>query len=428
MKEKLELAGCLARKRVLVCVGAGGVGKTTLSAALALEAARAGRRALVLTIDPARRLEGALGAGALGNEPRALPAERLARLGVTGGGTLSAMMLDTKRSFDALVERFAESAAARERIFANRFYQQLSDALAGSAEYAAMERVYELAEGGAFDLIVVDTPPAQHALDFLEAPQRLVAFLDGALVKVLLHPAFAAGRFGFRMFQRGARRTLQLMERVSGLAFLEDLSDFLLAFEGMSQGFRERAERVRALLLGPESAFVLAAAPARESQAQAEQLFARLAELDVPLAGVIVNRVRVWPGGGDAPAQIAPGGAEAAAVEALASALARSEGAAFPARDAAHAALESARGFAALVRAHAEATRALRDAASARGLFWRRVPELPRDVHDLEALARVADELAAGATPSSGAESPDKPRAARKTSARGSSGNKDRPR
>ncbi len=428
MKVKLKLAACLARSRLLVCVGSGGVGKTTLSAALALEAARAGRRALVLTIDPARRLEGALGVGALGNEPRAVPAERLARLGVTGGGSLAAMMLDTKRSFDALVERFAESDAARERIFANRFYQQLSDALAGSAEYAAMERVYELAESGAFDLIVVDTPPAQHALDFLEAPQRLVAFLDGAVVKVLLHPAFAAGRFGFRMFQRGARRTLQVMERVSGLSFLEDLSDFLLAFEGMSQGFRERAEHVRALLLGRGAAFVLAAAPSRESQAQAEQLFARLAELGVPLAGVIVNRVRVWPGGGDAPAEIAPGKAEADALGALADAFARSEGAAFPAREAARAALEAARGHAALVRAHAAALQPLQAAARARGLFWRRVPELPRDVHDLEALARVAAELAAGATPSSAAESPDTPRAVRKTSARGSSGSTGRPR
>jgi anion-transporting ArsA/GET3 family ATPase len=394
VKVKLELGACLARKRLLVCVGSGGVGKTTLSAALALEAARAGRRALVLTIDPARRLADALGVGELGNEPRAVPAERLAQLGVAGEGTLAAMMLDTKRSFDALVERFAESDAARERIFANRFYQQLSDALAGSAEYAAMERVYELAESGAFDLIVVDTPPAQHALDFLEAPQRLVAFLDGALVKLLLHPAFAAGRFGFRMFQRGARRTLQVMERVSGLSFLEDLSDFLLAFEGMSQGFRERAEHVRALLLGREAAFVLAAAPSHESQAQAEQLFERLAELGVPLAGVIVNRVRVWPGGGEAPAEIAAGKAEAEALAALADAFARSEGAAFPARDAARAALAATRSYAALVRAHGAATRPLRAAAAARGLFWRRVPELPRDVHDLEALARVAAELA----------------------------------
>jgi anion-transporting ArsA/GET3 family ATPase len=425
---KLALRACLARKRLVVCVGSGGVGKTTLSAALALEAARAGRRALVLTIDPARRLADALGIPELGNEPRALPAARLAQLGVVGDGTLSAMMLDTKRSFDALVHRFAESEAVRERIFANRFYQQLSDALAGSAEYAAMERVHELSESRRFDLIVVDTPPSQHALDFLEAPQRLVAFLDGALVRLLLHPAFAAGRFGFRVFQRGARRTLHVLERVSGLAFLEDLSEFLLAFEGMSGGFRERAARARALLLGSQTAFVLASSPARDAQAQAELLRARLAALGAPLAGVIVNRVRVWPGGGEAPPEIAARDAEPAVLAALAEALARSEGAAFPAQEAARAALEATRSYAALVRAHAAAIQPLREVAEAQGLFFRRVPELPRDVHDLEALARVAAALAGGVTPSSAAGSPDTPRAAPTTSARGSSGSTGRPR
>jgi anion-transporting ArsA/GET3 family ATPase len=326
------------------------------------------------------------------------------------------------------VRRFAESDAARERIFANRFYQQLSDALAGSAEYAAMERVCELAESRAFDLIGVDTPPSQHALDFLEAPQRLVAFLDGALVRVLLHPAFAAGRFGFRVFQRGVRRTLHTLERVSGLSFLEDLSEFLLAFEGMSGGFRERAQRVRALLVGSDAAFVLATAPARDSQAQAAQLLARLGELRVPLAGVIVNRVRAWPGGGDAPAELASGVEEEEALAALAGAFARSEGPAFPAQRAARAALEATRSYAALVRAQLAAMRPLREAADAQGLFWRRVPELARDVHDLDALARVAAELAAGATPSSVAGSPGKPRAAPRTNARGSSGSKGRPR
>ncbi len=393
MKVRLDLPACLARRRLLVCVGSGGVGKTTLSAALALAAARAGRRALVLTIDPARRLADALDVGELSNEPREVPAARLSALGAASG-SLSAMMLDTKRSFDALVERFAESAAVRERIYANRFYQQLSDALAGSAEYAAMERVHELTESGAFDLVVVDTPPSQHALDFLEAPQRLVAFLDGALVKLLVHPAFAAGRFGFRVFQRSAQRTLQLVERLSGLSFLEDLSEFLLAFESMSAGFRERAQRARGLLLGREAAFVLAAAPTRESQSQAHALLARLDELGAPLAGVIVNRVRVWPGGGDAPAAVATGAAEPPALAALAAAFVRSEPAGFPAEAAARAALEAARTTAALVRAHAAAAQPLREMAAARGLFWRSVPELPRDVHDLDALARVAAALA----------------------------------
>jgi anion-transporting ArsA/GET3 family ATPase len=298
-----------------------------------------------------------------------------------------------KRSFDDLVERFAENADARDRILQNRIYQHVSDALAGSAEYSAMEKVFELSERREYDLIVVDTPPSQHALDFLEAPQRLLEFLDSRLVQLLLHPAFAAGRFGFRLFQRSAQRILQLLERVSGLAFLEDVSEFLLAFEGMSEGFRARARSVRALLLGPSSAFVLAAGPSAESAEQASLLLDRLVASGVPMAGVIVNRVRVWPGGGDAPASIAEGAEEAPAIETLRSALARSEGAGFPALEAARAAVAATRTYAALVRAHALASGRLRSTAEARGLFWLRVPELPRDVHDLIGLCRIAAAL-----------------------------------
>ena len=221
--------------RLIVCVGCGGVGKTTVAAALGIEAARAGRRTLVLTIDPARRLADALGVE-LSGEAREIPLPALER----SSGSLSALMLDMKRTFDGLVERFAENAEIRERIFANSIYQHVSDALAGSAEYSAMERVYQVAESGDYDLIVVDTPPAQHALDFLEAPQRLIDFLESRLVALLIHPAFSAGRLGLKFFQRGARRVLQLLEGVTGLSFLEDLSEFLLAFEGMAAGFRGR--------------------------------------------------------------------------------------------------------------------------------------------------------------------------------------------
>ena len=216
----------------------------------------------MLTIDPARRLADALGIAELGNQPTDLPRERLTALGVPPEGRLAALMLDMKRTFDELVARFADSEEARQRILGNRIYQHVSDALAGSAEYSAMEKVFELSERRDFDLIVVDTPPSQHALDFLEAPRRLVEFLDSRLVQMLLHPAFAAGRFGVRLFQRGSERVLRLIERVSGVAFLEDISEFLLAFEGMSEGFRERAREVQARLVGPDAAFVLAASPA----------------------------------------------------------------------------------------------------------------------------------------------------------------------
>jgi anion-transporting ArsA/GET3 family ATPase len=380
-------------RRILVCVGAGGVGKTTMAAALALGAARSGRRALVLTIDPARRLADALGVGALGNEPRAIPREVLTRLGVPAAGSLSALMLDMKRTFDDLVERFAESPAARDRILQNRIYQHVSDALAGSAEYSAMEKVFQLAESGSFDRLIVDTPPSQHALDFLEAPQRLLEFLDSGVVQLLLHPAFAAGRFGFRVFQRGARRVLQLIERVSGVAFLEDVSEFLMAFEGMSEGFRQRAHRVNALLTGPETGFVLAAGPAAESVAHAQAFLARLRSSGVPLTGVVLNRARVWPESGPPPLSVPAQGQASEALQALAAALGPTLGGAEDAAAAARAAIAATSEYASLVRRDEEATRSLREGALALGCFWRRVPELPRDIHDLDGLARVAEAL-----------------------------------
>jgi anion-transporting ArsA/GET3 family ATPase len=386
----------LERARIAVCVGCGGVGKTTLAAALALEAARRGRRALVLTIDPARRLADALGTGPLGHEARELPREALAKVGVPEHGSLSAMMLDMKRTFDGLVERFAESPAARDRVLQNPIYQHVSDALAGSVEYSAMERVFEIHERGEFDLVVVDTPPAQHALDFLEAPQRMIEFLDSRIVQVLIHPAFTAGRFGFRLFQRGTRRVLQVMERVTGLGFLEDISEFLLAFESMSEAFTRRARKVRELLVGPQAAFVLVSGPGLESVRQATGFLDRLESFRVPLTGVLVNRVHLWPGGSAPPEDLAtdPRPADLAR---LARALAQAGEAGFPAEAAARAAFATAADYAALVRREAEATLPLRRRARRQGRFWNQIAELPGDVHDLEGLALLADAILAEA-------------------------------
>jgi anion-transporting ArsA/GET3 family ATPase len=391
-----EPAEALRARRILVCVGCGGVGKTTIAAALALEAARAGRRALVITIDPARRLANALGLERLDDEPSELPRERLEPLGLPPRGSLWASMLDQKRTFDGLVERFAADPAARERIFANPIYQHVSDALAGSAEYTAMERVYELATRGEFELIVVDTPPAQHALDFLEAPQRLLAFLDSRLVHLLIHPAMSAGRLGARFFQRGTRLALHWIERITGIGFLQDVSEFLLAFEGMAGGFRARAERVRGLLRGPETGFVLVAGPERESVAQASEFLARLEDFGVRLDGVVANRVRLWPGGGAAPAE----DARPEDVAALARALAARAGAGYPAQQAAQAAADCAAGYAALARRDERALRALRERAVDGGRrFWRAVPELSQDVCDLSSLSRVGALVAARQEP-----------------------------
>jgi anion-transporting ArsA/GET3 family ATPase len=381
------------RRRVAVCVGSGGVGKTTLAAALALSAARRGRRAVVVTIDPARRLADALGVGELGNEPREIPRAQLRALEVPEQGQLSAMMLDMKRTFDELVERFAPDAVSRERILTNPIYRHVSDALAGSAEYSAMEKVFEISERREFDLVVLDTPPSQHALDFLEAPERLLEFLDSTLVRMLVHPAFAAGRFGFRLFQRSTQRVLRLLERVSGMAFLEDISEFLLAFEGMAEGFRDRARRVRGLLLGPECGFVLATGPTPESVAHAQAFLDRLEASRVRLAGVVANRLRAWPGGGRPPARVPDGVSEAEALAALESALARDGGEGFPAGDAARAALAAVSSYASMARRDAEALAPLAERARRAGCFWRCVPELPRDVHDLEGLAWMAEHV-----------------------------------
>jgi anion-transporting ArsA/GET3 family ATPase len=381
----------LLARRVVACVGAGGVGKTTLAAAIGLGAAKRGRRVLVLTIDPARRLADALGVGALGPEPQAIPRALLTKLGVPAEGQLFAMMLDMKRTFDELVTRFAPDAAARERIFANRIYQHVSDALAGSAEYSAMEKVYEMSARPEFDLVVLDTPPSAHALDFLEAPERLIGMLDSRLVQLLLHPALSAGRLGLRLFQRGAHQAFVLIERITGFGFLEDVSEFLLAFEGMSEGFRRRAEAVRRLLFGSETAFVLAAAPSGESVAHARDLLARLEAHGARVVGVVANRIRAWPEGETPPLPRA--GEREAWLADLTRAFAARGGAAFPARLAATAALDVLDGYAAAVSRDGEATAPLLAAASSSGCFVRRIPELPRDVHDLAGLAWIAEQF-----------------------------------
>jgi anion-transporting ArsA/GET3 family ATPase len=377
--------------RIVVCVGCGGVGKTTVAAALALEAARRHRTVAVITIDPARRLADALGVDKLGNEPQEIPRDQLTALGVPEDGGMFAMMLDMKRTFDDLVERFAESPAARDAVLANPIYRHVSDALAGSVEYSAMEKVFQLCEQERFDLVIVDTPPAQHALDFLDAPQRMVDFLESRIVQILIHPAMAAGRFGFKVFHRGARKVLQLLEKVSGLGFLEDISEFLMAFEHMSEGFRDRALQVRELLLGPEASFILVAGPARESALQAEQLHHRLEATGVPLSAVLINRVHRWPGDSGVPPLSADTPAAPADVAALATALAQSEGADFPATAAAEAAIAAATGYAEQVRRDVRATESLQRRTERQGRYWGTIPELAEDVHDLAGLGRVAD-------------------------------------
>ena len=286
----------LATSRVLVCAGTGGVGKTTIAAALGLQAAALGRHTLILTIDPARRLADALGLANLGSVPT--PVE-LKGAGMPGDersrGRLDAMMLDPKPTFDRLVTSLTPDKAARERILDNRIYRHLSEALAGSAEYAAMEQVHEAVESGHYDLVIVDTPPSSHALDFLRAPRRLRDFLESRFVKALVQPAMHASRFGFRIFGRSLHRMIGLLDRLAGVGFLDDLTEFLSAIDGLSEGFRERATRVEDVLLGDHASFVLVCAVTSNSEPDTLEFLKQLDDLGVHLAAVIVNRVRPWP-------------------------------------------------------------------------------------------------------------------------------------
>ena len=294
------LRAAVRDRKVLVVGGAGGVGKTTTAAALALQAAVAGRQVLVCTIDPSRRLVTSLGLRQLGDKPRALD---LGKVAPEAKGTLFAMTLDTQRTFDALVERHAPTAEARKRILENRFYQQVSAALAGSHEYMAMEKLLELVADPRFDLVVLDTPPTRHALDFLEAPERLMGFLDASVLRYVLRPYFVAGRLTLKVATRTGALALKVADRVLGVQFLQDLSEFFLAFEGMYDGFKQRAAEVQKLLRDPRSAFVLVAAPTKASLDEALFFHRRLDEAGMPFVGFIVNRVHPDPGAAGAPSR-----------------------------------------------------------------------------------------------------------------------------
>lgn len=302
-------------RRILVAVGTGGVGKTTLAAALAVGGAQRGKRVLVLTIDPARRLADALGVE-LSHTPRPLPRDVLDAAGVRGPGAIDAMMLDTKRTFDELLERYARDPEMRERVMANPIYRNLTDALAGSREYSAMEKLYQLATEDDYDLIVLDTPPAAHALHFLDAPRRLTGFLDSQLLRLLFRPALAMGRTGFRLFRAGSNLVLQVMERVTGVEFLRVVSEFLLAFESLWGEVATRAREIDAVLRDPGCGFVLVVGPDPVQARRAGEFRARLERERIRLIGAVLNRVRTWPG-----AAIPPPEALEAAAERLTGAL-----------------------------------------------------------------------------------------------------------
>jgi len=270
----------LARKDVCIVAGSGGVGKTTTSAAIALGMAARGKRVAVLTIDPARRLANSLGLPELGNEERRVEADVK--------GELWAMMLDSKRTFDDLVEWHAPDAATRDAVLGNRIYKELSSAVAGSQEYMAMEKLHELHQEGRFDLLVLDTPPTRNALDFLDAPKRLSTFIDSRSLQLFT----ASGFFGLKVLGRGTGVLFSVMKRLTGIDLLQDLSEFFNSFGEMSKGFRERADRVNDLLADSRTAFLLVTSPRRDAIEEAGWFHNRLLDSGMPFAGAVVNRVQ----------------------------------------------------------------------------------------------------------------------------------------
>ncbi len=283
-----SVAELLDGKRICICAGSGGVGKTTTSAAIAAGMAARGKRVAVLTIDPAKRLADSLGLPELGNTERQIDPSLFTQAGVDPGeGELWAMMLDAKQTFDEVVEKHAPDAETRERILSNRIYQQLSAALAGSQEYMAMEKLFEIHAEDRYDLLVLDTPPSRNALDFLDAPKRLTQFIEGRALQVFMKPT----GFGMKVFGRGTSMMFSILRRVTGVDLLEDLAEFFQSFSSMVGGFRERAKRVNELLGNPETSFLVVCGPQDEPIAEGLHFHQKLAEAQMPFGGAIVNKV-----------------------------------------------------------------------------------------------------------------------------------------
>ncbi len=363
------LARRLADKEVLVCVGAGGVGKTTTSAALALGLAMRGQKVAVVTIDPARRLATALGLQELPGEPHRIDASALSDAGIELPGELWAMMLDTKRTFDEVVARLASDESARQEILANPVYRELSTAVAGSQELGAIAKLYELHAEHDFDVIVLDTPPSRNALDFLDAPGRLLGFLDGRALQVFLAPSGLTAR----LFGRGTALVFAIFARVTGVDMLNELSRFFRSMSSVIAGFGERTRSVAALLRSPQTAFVIVTSPEPEPVSEAAFLAERLRAADMPLEELIVNRVQLDGLGGHSPqevSQLLAGALGAALADKVASNLADFDVLACRDRDA----------IARLSRLLARGTPIV-------------VPQLDEDVQDLLGLARIAEYL-----------------------------------
>ena len=287
-----ELRCVIEDQSLIVCVGSGGVGKTTTAAAIGIQAAIEGRRAIVVTIDPARRLANSLGLEALGNDERAIPLEKFTGAGVTPKGTLHAMMLDTQTTFDELIRRVSKDDDSRDRVLGNRVYRHISDTLSASHDYMASEKLYDLHHSGRYDLVVLDTPPMKNAIDFLEASGRLSRFLDDKIVSWFLKPHKGGKRRGLGLLQAPGALVYRLLGNVFGNDFLDEISEFFLAFSDLISGFKERADVVSQLLRNHEKTrFLIVCTPKSTSMEEARYFHSQLKERRMPGDLFIVNRV-----------------------------------------------------------------------------------------------------------------------------------------
>lgn len=374
----MSVARLLETSRVVVCVGSGGVGKTTVAASLALLGAMRGRRAMVLTIDPARRLAQSLGVATLRIGGERIPAERFAEAGLEPAGELSAGMLDQTSAWDAFITRHSPSVEVRDSILANDFYQHLSRSFAGSTEYMAIEELCRIDESGDFDLIVLDTPPTGHAIDFLEAPRRLEDFFDRGVLSWLVRPTVSAGWSAWKTASRSMRFLFERVEDATGVQALSEIASFFVAVEQLVDGVTARSRDVQALLRSDATSFVLVAGPDEQVLEDAEDLASKMRELGMPLRGVVMNRVH--PAG----LVLSADGQRAAAEDRVTSALV-----------AAGAAAEAVAWMRSMLdeRQVQGASEAVRreafEAALPASVLRSAVPEQERDVHELRGLATV---------------------------------------
>jgi anion-transporting ArsA/GET3 family ATPase len=287
----MTLRDVLASHRVVVCVGSGGVGKTTTAASLALHAAIEGRRVLCMTIDPAKRLANSLGLSHMTSEEQVVPASVFAEHGLELAGSLSAMMLDTKRTFDELVRRTASSPERAERIIGNKLYKYISTSLAGTQEYMAMEKLHAVKSDPRYDLVVLDTPPTSNALDFLDAPERLAGLIDSPAMRWFVQAFEGAGKLSLNLVGKGAAFLLRNLSRFTGTGFLEEVAEFVTEFNDLFGGFRERAEQVSSYFRSSEVAFVVVTSPAPLAIEEAIYFGGRLAEAGMRRDAFVINQV-----------------------------------------------------------------------------------------------------------------------------------------